>query len=145
MELKLIVPVAVKQKSLARYFPIPPLNLLYVAAVTPKDAEIVLVDEHVDKIDFEEEIDLVGITSLTATAARAYEIGDEFKKRGVKVVLGGIHPSMLPDEAIQHADAVVLGEAENLWPRLIEDFKRRELKRFYQSSQKPSLENLPFP
>ena len=69
MKLKLIVPVAVKQKSLARYFSIPPLNLLYVAAVTPKDVEIVLVDEHVDKIDFEEEIDLVGITCLTATAA----------------------------------------------------------------------------
>ena len=83
MKLKLIVPVAVKQKSWARYFSIPPLNLLYVAAVTPKDVEIALVDEHVDKIDFEEEIDLVGITSLTATAARAYEIGDEFKKRGV--------------------------------------------------------------
>ena len=145
MKLKLIVPVAVKQKSLARYFSIPPLNLLYVAAVTPKDVEIALVDEHVDEIDFEEEIDLVGITALTATAPRAYEIGDEFKKRGVKVVLGGIHPSLLPEEAIQHADAVVVGEAENLWPQLIEDFKRGELKRFYQSSQKPSLENLPFP
>ncbi len=145
MKLKLIVPVGVKQKSLARYFSIPPRNLLYVAAVTPKDAEIVLVDEHVGKIDFEEEIDLVGITALTATAPRAYEIGDEFKRRGVKVVLGGIHPSILPEEAIQHADAVVVGEAENLWPQLIEDFKRRELKRFYQSSQKPSLENLPFP
>lgn len=145
MKLKLIVPVAVQQKSWVRYFALPPLNLLYVAALTPKDVEVTLVDEHVDRIDFEEGIDLVGITSLTATAPRAYEIGDEFRKRGVKVVLGGIHSSALPEEAIQHADSVVIGEAENLWPEVIEDFKRKRLKKFYQSPQKPSLENLPFP
>jgi len=145
MKLKLIVPVAVQQKSWARYFTLPPLNLLYVAALTPKDVEVTLVDEHVDRIDFEEEVDLVGITSLTATAPRSYEIADEFRKRRVKVILGGIHPSVLPQEAIQHADSVVIGEAENLWPEVIEDFKKKRLKKFYQSSQKPSLENLPLP
>jgi radical SAM superfamily enzyme YgiQ (UPF0313 family) len=116
-----------------------------VAALTPKDVEVTLIDEHVDRIDFEEKVDLVGITSLTATAPRAYEIGDEFKKRGVKVVLGGIHPSVLPEEAIQHADSVVIGEAENLWPEVIGDFKKKRLKKFYQSLEKPSLENLPLP
>lgn len=145
MKLKLIVPVAVKQRSWARFFALPPLNLLYVAALTPKDVEVTLIDEHVDRIDFEEKVDLVGITSLTATAPRAYEIGDEFKKRGVKVVLGGIHPSVLPEEAIQHADSVVIGEAENLWPEVIGDFKKKRLKKFYQSLEKPSLENLPLP
>ncbi|MBU4128722.1 B12-binding domain-containing radical SAM protein [bacterium] len=145
MKLKLIVPVAVKQKRWTKYFAIPPLNLLYVAALTPKDVEITLIDEHIDRIDFEEAVDLVGITSLTATAPRAYEIGDEFKKRGVKVVLGGIHPSTLPEEAIQHADSIVIGEAENLWPEVIEDFKKKRLKKFYQSSQKPSLKNLLLP
>ncbi|GAG81765.1 unnamed protein product, partial [marine sediment metagenome] len=145
MKLKLIVPVSVEQRRWVRYFALPPLNLLYVAALTPKDVEITLVDEHVDRIDFEEEVDLVGITSLTATAPRGYEIADEFRKRGVKVVLGGIHSSALPQEAIQHADSVVIGEAENLWPEVIEDFKKKRLKKFYQSSQKPSLENLPLP
>ncbi len=145
VKLKLIVPVAVKQKRWIRYFALPPLNLLYLAALTPRDIEVTLTDEHVDKIDFEEEVDLVGITSLTATAPRAYEIADEFRKRGIKVVLGGIHPSVLPQEAVQHADAVVIGEAENLWPQVIEDFTKERLKKFYQSSQKPSLENLPLP
>ncbi len=145
MKLKLIVPVAVRQKRWIKYFALPPLNLLYVAALTPKDVEITLTDEHVDKIDFEEKVDLVGITSLTVTAPRAYEIADEFRKRGIKVVLGGIHASALPQEAIRHADAVVIGEAENLWPQVIEDFTKERLKKFYQSSQKPNLENLPVP
>ncbi len=145
MKLKLIVPVAVKQKSWIRYFVLPPLNLLYLAALTPKDVEVTIIDEHVDKIDFEKEVDLVGITSLTATAPRAYEIADEFRKRGIKVVLGGIHPSVVPQEAVQHADTVVIGEAENLWPQVIEDFTKERLKKFYQSSQKPSLKNLPLP
>jgi len=113
--------------------------------LTPKDVEITLVDEHIDEIDFEEKVDLVGITSLTVTAPRAYEIADEFRKRGIKVVLGGIHASALPQEAIRHADAVVMGEAENLWPQVIEDFTKEGLKKFYQSSQKPNLENLPLP
>lgn len=145
MKLKLIAPVVNKRKKWSKYFSLPPLNLLYVAALTPKDVEVTLIDEHIDSIDFEEEVDLVGITALTATVPRAYEIADEFKKRGVKVVLGGIHPSVLPEEAIQHADSVVIGEAENLWPQLIDDFKRKRLQKFYQSTQKPSLENLPLP
>jgi len=145
VKLKLIVPVAVRQKRWIRYFALPPLNLLYVAALTPKDVEITLTDEHVDKIDFEEKVDLVGITSLTVTAPRAYEIADEFRKRGIKVVLGGIHASAVPQEAVQHADAVVIGEAENLWPQVIEDFTKERLKKFYQSSQKPDLKNLPVP
>jgi radical SAM superfamily enzyme YgiQ (UPF0313 family) len=116
-----------------------------VAAVTPPDVEVSLTDENVTDIDFQKEIDLVGITALTVTAPRAYEIADNFRTRGVKVVLGGAHPSVLPEEAGQHADAVVIGEAEGIWPNLIDDFKANKLKRVYQQSEQLSLVNLPIP
>jgi radical SAM superfamily enzyme YgiQ (UPF0313 family) len=116
-----------------------------VAAVTPPDVEVSLTDENVTDIDFQKEIDLVGITALTVTAPRAYEIADNFRTRGVKVVLGGAHPSVLPEEAGQHADAVVIGEAEGIWPNLIDDFKANKLKRVYRQSEQLSLVNLPIP
>jgi len=119
--------------------------LAIVAALTPPDVEVSLTDENVTVIDFQKETDLVGITVLTVTAQRAYEIADTFRARGVKVVLGGIHPSMLPEEASQHADAVVIGEAEGIWPNLIEDFKTNNLQRVYRQPERPSLLNLPIP
>jgi radical SAM superfamily enzyme YgiQ (UPF0313 family) len=116
-----------------------------VAALTPPEVEVSLTDENVTAIDFQKEIDLVGITALTVTAPRAYEIADNFRARGVKVILGGIHPSILPEEASQHADAVVIGEAEGIWPNLIKDFKSNELKGVYRQVKQPSLVNLPIP
>jgi radical SAM superfamily enzyme YgiQ (UPF0313 family) len=90
-----------------------------VAALTPPEVEVSLTDENVTVIDFQKETDLVGVTAQTITAQRTYEICDSFRARGVKVILGGIHPSTLPEEASQHADAVVIGEAEGTWPNLI--------------------------
>lgn len=116
-----------------------------VAALTPPDVEVSLTDENVTDIDFQKETDLVGITTLTVTAHRAYEIADTFRAKGVTVVLGGIHPSVLPEEAIQHADAVVVGEAEGIWPNLIDDFKANNLQRVYRQSERPSLAGLPMP
>ncbi|HLC23402.1 MAG TPA: radical SAM protein, partial [Dehalococcoidia bacterium] len=104
-----------------------------------------LVDENVVAIDYEKETDLVGITALTSTAQRAYNIADTFRTKGVKVVLGGIHSSFLPEEASQHADAVVVGEAEGTWPGLIEDFKTNKLQRLYRQIERPSLLDLPVP
>jgi radical SAM superfamily enzyme YgiQ (UPF0313 family) len=124
---------------------IPPLGLAMVAAVTPPDVEISLTDENITAIDFEKQIDLVGITALTVTAQRAYEIADTFRAKGVKVVLGGIHPSVLPEEAGQHADAIVIGEAEGVWPKVIEDFRANKLQRVYQQRERPSLVGLPIP
>jgi radical SAM superfamily enzyme YgiQ (UPF0313 family) len=80
-----------------------------IAALTPPEVEVSLVDENVTRIDYLKDVDLVGITSLTSTSQRAYEIADTFRAMGKKVVLGGIHASVLPEEAIQHADAVVGG------------------------------------
>jgi len=137
-----------KRAKRAKVFKIPPLGLLNVAAVTPDDVKVILTDENVEVIDFERKKDLVGITVMSSAAPRAYEIADTFRKKGVPVVLGGSHVSALPDEAIQHADSVVIGEAEGCWETLIEDFKRygkKGLKKFYKNEEKPDLSQVPFP
>ncbi len=145
MKIELILPATQENIRKRRKAPCPPLGLAMVAAVTPPEAEVSLTDESVTVIDFQKEIDLVGITALTVTAPRAYEIADNFRARGVKVILGGAHPSALPEEASQHADAVVIGEAEGIWPNLIEDFKANKLQRVYRQRKRPSLVNLPIP
>ena len=116
MKLRLIAPAVPGNSRKLKKVLVPPLGLATVAALTPPDAEVSLTDENVAAIDFQEKTDLVGITVLTITAQRAYEIADMFRARGIKVVLGGIHASFLSDEAGQHADAVVIGEAEQTWP-----------------------------
>lgn len=121
------------------------LTLPVLAGLIPSDAEVSITDENVQAIDFEKPIDLVCITTLTPSAPRAYQIADEFKKRGVTVVLGGVHATLLPGEASAHADAVVVGEAEKILPRLLEDFKKGKLQSIYQSQEKPDLRNLPRP
>lgn len=145
MKLELIVPAANGSNPTRKKTLLPPLGLAMVAALTPPEVEVSLADENVAAIDFEKGIDLVGITALTSTAQRAYNIADTFRTKGVKVVLGGIHSSLLPEEASQHADAVVVGEAEGIWPGLIEDFKTNKLQRLYRQVERPSLLGLPIP
>jgi radical SAM superfamily enzyme YgiQ (UPF0313 family) len=144
IKLELIAP-AKQEDSRKRKGLCPPLGLAMVAALTPPEIEVSLTDENVTVIDFEKGADLVGITVLTGTAQRAYEIADTFRARGVKVILGGIHPSVLPEEASQHADAVVIGEAEGIWSNLIKDFKTNKLQRVYRQHERPSLLGLPIP
>lgn len=133
----------------AKVFNIPPLGLLNVAAVTPDDVEAVLTDENVEQLSFDKDADLVGITVMTTSAAsRAYEIADRFRAMRIPVVLGGSHVSVLPQEAAEHADAVVIGEAEGVWERLIGDFKQKGakgLRRFYKNETLPDLSEIPFP
>jgi radical SAM superfamily enzyme YgiQ (UPF0313 family) len=145
IKLELIVPAAQESGRKRKKAVLPPLGLAMVAALTPPEVEVSITDENVTVIDFQKEIDLVGITALTATAPRAYEIADNFRARGVKVILGGVHPSFLPEEASQHADAVVIGEAEGIWPSLINDFKAKKLQKVYRQRERPSLANLPTP
>ena len=144
LKLQLIAP-AIQENTPLKKALCPPLGLAMVAALTPPEVEVSLTDENVTVVDFQKETDLVGITALTITAQRAYEIADTFRARGVKVILGGIHPSTLPEEASQHADAVVIGEAEGIWPNLIEDFKANKLQRVYRQRERPSLLKLPIP
>jgi radical SAM superfamily enzyme YgiQ (UPF0313 family) len=96
------------------------------------------------KRDFKK-VDLVGITVLSKTALRAYKIADAYRKTGIPVVLGGIHPTALPDEAKGHADSVVIGEAEGVWPRLIDDVRMGDLKPFYRQEGYTELSKVPTP
>jgi radical SAM superfamily enzyme YgiQ (UPF0313 family) len=111
---------------------IPQLSLHILASLTPNDVDITVVDEEIREIDFSSDFDLVGISCMSATANRSYQLSDMFRKRGSKVVLGGIHPTILPQEAIQRADAVVIGEAEGCWADVINDFRKGNLQKFYQ-------------
>ncbi|UCF77995.1 MAG: B12-binding domain-containing radical SAM protein [Candidatus Eiseniibacteriota bacterium] len=146
MKLTLISPSFNRDYGLTkqRIFAFPPLNLPIVASLTPSEVDVEIVDENVEHWDYDEKMgDIVGITAMTAQAPRAYEIATEMRKRGAKVVLGGIHPTALPDEAARFADAVVVGEAESLWKSVFEDFRRGQLKRIYRNSDRPSLASLP--
>jgi len=121
----------------------PPLTFGALSAVTPKEHTITFIDDKSQKIDFKIECDIVGITVVTPTAVRAYQIADEFRKRGKTVVLGGWHASALPEEAKQHADAVVVGEGDLIWSKLLKDFKEGKLKDFYFQNEPIDLANIP--
>ncbi len=121
----------------------PNITVLTLAVLTPKKHIVHIIDDTVEEIRFDEEYDLIGITIMTPNAIRGYEIADEFRSRGKTVVIGGWHASILPDEAKQHADSVVIGEAENLWPKLLIDFSKDELKPFYKQTGKIDLSIVP--
>jgi len=142
VKIELIVP-AVEENA-----PIPNLAFPILAALSPPDVEITFTDDLLTPINLEKglkEVDLVGITVLTKTALRAYEIADAYRKKGIPVVLGGIHPTALPEEAKGHADSVVMGEAEEVWPCLIEDFRTGKLKSFYHQERFTELSMVPRP
>lgn len=124
-----------------------PLTLPTLAALVPRelDAEITLVDEGIEEIDPQLDADLVGISAITGSAPRAYELADQFRQRGIPVVLGGVHPTLMPDEAARHADAVVAGYAEQTWPQLLRDFVAGQMQPCYVQGSDFSLENQPFP
>ena len=110
-----------------------PLSLMVVAGLTPPEWEITIIDENLGVPDYARmpRPDLVGITAFTSQANRAYELAAEFRDRDVPVVLGGIHATMCSDEAMQRVDSVVSGEAESVWPDLLADFRRGELRPLY--------------
>lgn len=112
---------------------IPQLALHILAALTPPDIELTVIDEQMDDLDFKKEYDLAGISIMTANAIRGYSIAKSLKEKGTKIVFGGIHASVLPDEALKYGDAVVIGEAEGVWHKVIDDFKNGQLKKIYRS------------
>lgn len=125
-----------------------PLTLTTLAALIPEglEAKVDLIDEGVEQFEppFNNP-DLVGISAITGHARRAYKIADYFRHKGVPVVLGGVHPTLMPEEAKQHADSVVTGFAEESWPKLLEDFKENKMEEFYHQRREMNLENLPNP
>jgi radical SAM superfamily enzyme YgiQ (UPF0313 family) len=110
-----------------------PLELAVLAGLTPPDVECVLHDDRCEPVPFDAPTDLVAITVETYTAKRAYEIAGEYRRRGVPVVMGGFHPTLLPDECAEHADAVYLGDAEFLWHQVVADARAGRLKAFYRA------------
>ncbi len=114
-------------------FKFPSLSLAALAAATPPDWEVALCDENIEPLLPDCDADLVALTAMTPQAPRAYRIAAEFRARGKTVVMGGFHASNLPDETLQHVDAVVIGEGELIWPKLLADFARGELQRSYRS------------
>jgi radical SAM superfamily enzyme YgiQ (UPF0313 family) len=147
MKILLIQPCSDSQRWKGRksHFGWPPLGLACVAAATPAGHEVRIVDEAVEAIDFDDHADLVGIGIMTSNSLRGYEIAAEFRKTNKPVVIGGIHASMLPQEAKQHADAVVVGEAENTWPRVLSDFAAGHRQQFYQAEGFADLWDAPSP
>lgn len=145
MKIKLIAPHDFSESTLASPFKLQRVNLPLLAALTPPGHTITLVEEAFAPDDINEEVDLVGITVLTELCLRAYQIGDAYRRKGVKVVMGGIHPTVLPEEALEHADAVVVGEAEGLWPHLVADAASGQLQRIYRAGTTTCLQGLPIP
>ena len=141
VQIELIAPAAAESASLPR------MGLGILAALTPPEDEVVYTDEIVRRLDLErdvKDVDLAGISVDSRTASRSYAIADAYRRRGVTVVLGGIHATACAEEASAHADAVVVSEAEDAWPRVLEDFKRGALRPVYRTPL-PSLAGTPAP
>jgi len=124
-------------------FKFPSLSLAALAAVTPNEWATALCDENIEPLNFICDADVVAITAMTPQAPRAYEIAAGFRARGKTVVMGGFHASNLPEEALSHVDSVVVGEGDLVWPRLLEDFSRGELRRTYHSEKLLDMSVIP--
>jgi len=128
-----------------KFFRTPPYSLAVISALTPDEHDIMILDENVEKANYMEiEADVVGITVMTPLAPRSYEIAQFFKDRGIPVIFGGIHPTLLPEEPLIHGDSVIIGEAENLWPKAVNDVESGSLKRVYRC-EGPSVEDIQGP
>jgi len=121
------------------------MTLPYLAGLVPQDIEVELRDDLLEEITFREKADLVALTCMSHQAPRAYEIAAGFRRRGIPVVMGGFHATLLPEECQEHVDALVLGEAETVWPQLLRDFQAGRMQRRYQAQELSPLVNLPVP
>jgi radical SAM superfamily enzyme YgiQ (UPF0313 family) len=122
----------------------PPLSLMTLAAVVPDDYEVTIVDERAHPLALQSlECDVVGITAFTCQATRAYDIAAHFRQRKVPVIMGGIHASMVPEEAMRHVDSVVVGEPDLDFAGILRDFERGELKPLYRIAQLPDITKIP--
>ena len=131
MKILLISPVIAADKTTPESLTIPQLALHILAGLTPEEHEVEIIEEEHELVDFNTDCDVVGISILTSNAMRGYDIARKFKELGKIIVLGGIHATVLPDEAIKHADTVVVGEAEEVWEDLLLDIEKGKLKKRY--------------
>ena len=132
-----------KKDSKSNQKPLFHMALGVLVSITPPEHEIDIIDEHFgDTLNYDAEYDLVGITARTIDATRAYEIADNFRKKGRKVILGGIHTSFNPDEAAKHADTIVCGEAENMWNTVLDDAANNRLQPYYNAKDFPPVKEI---
>jgi len=131
LKIILISPTVDATKKTNKGLMMPQLSLYILKGLTPPEHEVVTIEEEAESVDLNVNCDLVGISCMTANAPRAYKLAGEFRARGKTVVLGGVHPTILPDEALQYADCVVIGEAEGVWVQLLQDFQQGRLKKTY--------------
>lgn len=143
MKLTIIQPAIGKkdEKNYVRTWQMEPLAPAIIASLTPLDVELVFYDDRIENIPYDEKTDLVAMPVETFTAKRAYIIASKFREREIPVILGGIHPTLAPEEAIQFADSVVVGEVEGIWSNVIDDFRKNNLKEIYHS-EKTNLEGI---
>ncbi len=121
---------------------LPPLGLLILANNTPPHYQVEIIDEAYQPVDVDAQVDLVGITCVSHVASRAYRFAAEFRKRGVPVVMGGVHVSFMREEALQYADAVVVGEADDLWLQVLADFEQGTLQQVYETTSHPDISRM---
>src|SRR4030043_1495900 len=145
MKIKLVAPRDQRENTLSSPFKLQRVNLPLLAALTPPGHTMTLVDEAFAPDDMNQDVDLVGITVMTDLALRAYHIADTYRRKAVKVVMGGIHPTVLPDEALEHADAVVVGGGRGIWPRLVSDAASGQKQRIYRAGKMTEPQYLPKP
>jgi radical SAM superfamily enzyme YgiQ (UPF0313 family) len=143
MKILLIMPHPNKKRSIFSRFSYPSLTLQQVAAITPPEHDVEIVDERYESINFDKKYDLIGISCLTYNSIRGYEIAAMFRKQRIPVVFGGYHASLMPDEVKQYADSVVIGEAELTWPQLLRDYEKGELKPTYRAERLVTPEEIP--
>jgi radical SAM superfamily enzyme YgiQ (UPF0313 family) len=138
MKVKMILPALTEAKSPffrpIKYSLFPPLGLATLAGYLDPDDEVTLQDEHVERLDLEDEPNLVVIQVYITSAYRAYEIADHYRAKGAYVALGGLHVTSLPDEAAQHADSIFLGPGEDIWPAFLKDYRSGTPEKVYRST-----------
>ena len=115
--------------------PFPVLGVTTIAALFPAQWEVSVIDEDVDPVDTSQKADLVGISTLTLDAPHAYKLADGFRQREVPVLMGGMHPSVLPDEALEHCDGVVVGKAEGIFQKVLDDFLKDIMRGIYRGDK----------
>src|SRR3954464_5324151 len=126
-------------RGYVRSWQMEPLPAATLAGLTPRDVEVRFYDDRMETIPYDEPTDLVALSVETYTAKRAYQIASEYRKRNVPIVMGGFHASLCPEEVARYADSAVVGEAEVLWPRVLDDARHGCLEKIYRSQSRPSL------
>ena len=117
----------------------------YLAGLTPCRDAVTVVDDKVEEIPYDGDFDLVAVTTTTGSAQRAYEISEKFRRRKIPVVMGGFHATLHPADILNHADSVVVGEAENVWNPLLDDVRDGKIKSLYKAEQPCDMKSLPRP